>query len=1310
MHGARGDELTVSQDNLRTGWDQHEPNLGPAQVASSTFGQQFATQLTGQIYAQPIVVGGNVIVATEENNVYSVNGSTGAIQWSVNLGPSWPASAIGCSDLQPDLGITSTPVYDPATNAIYLVSKDNNGPNVQNPNYYMHALNPSTGADLPGWPVTIAGTPANDPGDPFNAMHEGQRPGLLLLDGAVYAAFGSHCDFGPYRGYVVGVSTSTAKMTAMWATEQGSANNGGGIWGGGGGLVSDGSGRIFFSTGNGVAPPAAPGSPVPATLSESVVRLQVNSDGSLTPADFFSPANAPTLDQNDTDLGSGGPVALPDGFGTAQYPHVLLQQGKDGRIFILNRDSLGGRSQGTGGTDNVLGTVGPYQGQWGHPAVWPGDGGYVYFVDNGGPLRAFKSGSVNGVPTVSLAGTSSSTFPYTSGSPVVTSNGTTSGSGVVWAVWSSGPDGGNSTLRAYSAVPGSNGQMSLLYSAPIGTASKFMTPASDGNRVFVGTRDGKLLAFGSPANTVLTGSPVDFGSVATGTTTSKTLTLTAQTALTVNSVTTSSPFGVTPPTLPLNMNAGDVLQLPVTFAPANAGPANAIVAVATSSGNVGFSLTGSGTQPGLSATPSSVDFGQLSTGATKTINVQVNNTGTAAETVSASTAPASPFTVTGLPANGTAVAAGGSFVLAITYAPTAAASDSSSVSITSTSGTINIPLTGSAVAGSGHLTIAPATTDFGQVNMGSSLTRTFNISNTGNLPLTITKAKAPTGDYSTTSPLAEGTVIGPGQTVQQTVTFTPSRPGVQTANYELTPDTGQGAQNVPLTGIGMGAVPAPNATNWSVNGSAALNSSGLQLTPVLTQQAGSAFYNLPVPTDGLNATFTVQIGPGTGADGMTLALLDPAKQGPASVGKPGSALGFGGLTGVSTDLVTFWNSQTGSNNMVAVAPGPGTNGNLTWSAWAKAPTSLKAGTHTVNVAVSGGKVQVTLDGTVLFNQAMTLPPNAYVGFTGATGSGTDSHIVTSAQINTAQAATPGQPLTASPASVDLGYVGLGTTATANVTLTNSGGQTETVSSTASPNSPWSVTLPAAGATVAPGASITVPVTFAPTVAGTYPDSFTVSTTSGNVKVPLNGSGKGTLPAISDPSWQPNGFTTVSGNTATLTLDGQKFGAGSIVNSKAVSPLGLTATFTAQIGGSQTVGADGLTMALLDASTATTSSLGGQGNGVGVVGLPATFVALETYPSNGIDTYNFAAIGTSASGATAPTWVTSNTTIPDLRTGTHTVKVTVSQGSQMTVLLDGTQIMVAQVTLPSKVLVAFTAGVGGSTDTHAVTNPIFNYIS
>src|ERR1700730_14624536 len=284
---AAGDVTTISNDNLRTAWDSAEPGLSPAAVVSSDFGQLFSTQLDGQVYAQPLVADGKLIVATENNKVYGLAPADGTIQWSRSFGAAWPSSTIGCGDLAPNVGVTSTPVYDAATDAVYFTAKVNDGPDALHPHWYMHAIDPHSGAEKPGWPVTIAGKPSNDASTPLDPGHQMRRPGLLRLDGFIYAAFGAHCDVKPYRGYVVGVSTTTHTLTSMWAAEVGASNQGAGIWQSGGGLVSDGSGRLLFSTGNGVSPAPGAGGTPPGTLAESVVRLKVNADKSLSAADFF---------------------------------------------------------------------------------------------------------------------------------------------------------------------------------------------------------------------------------------------------------------------------------------------------------------------------------------------------------------------------------------------------------------------------------------------------------------------------------------------------------------------------------------------------------------------------------------------------------------------------------------------------------------------------------------------------------------------------------------------------------------------------------------------------------------------------------------------------------------------------------------------------------------------------------------------------------------------------------------------------------------------------------------------------------------
>ncbi|MFL6117818.1 MAG: cell wall-binding repeat-containing protein [Catenulispora sp.] len=867
---------TISVDNLRTGWDSAEPGLGPAKLASSSFGRTFTASVDGQVYAQPIMAGDVLVAVTENNSVYGLDPATGAKAWQTNLGPAWPASAISCGDLTPNIGITSSPVYDAATGTVYMTSKTYSGGNVASAHWYLHALDAATGQERRDWPVEIQGAPDNDPTTRFDAFHQMQRPGLLLLDGVVYAGFGAHCDATPYRGYVVGVDTATARQSAMWTAEADGVSSGAGIWQGGSGLMSDGAGRIFFATGNGMSPHSSPGAgstTPPNTLGESVVRLRVNPDKTLSAADFFSPSNNAVLDVNDTDLGSGGPIGLPD----AYFPDpagrsLLVEQGKDGRVFLLDRNGLGGMGAGPDGTDDAVSVSGPFAGQWGHPAVFGGDGGWVYVVGNTAPLRAFHYGvSSTGTPSLSAAGATADTFAYTSGAPLVTSDGTNPDSAVVWVVYSpTGASGVNSELRGYGAIPNPDGTLPLLYSAPIGTSAKFTALASDHGHIYVGTRDGHVIGFGSPTTAPLTAPQTSFGQQEVDSTGSGTVTLTATRSLTVTGAkTSSSVFGVDTggAGLPHDMAPGDTLVLPVTFTPSAPGAISSILSVATSAGTVGVSLTGTGTRDGLGSNPPKLAFdADQPTGISSNLPVRIVNTGTKEETIDSVTGPAggTPFTVTGLPRAGQVLAPGEGVDATVTYLPTGPGNWADTIVITSTSGhgtadTLRIPLSGGAVDGVGRLTLSPSTLDFGAVVVGASQTLTFSVSNTGNVPVTIGKAKAPAGVFGTGQPPNEGLVLGPGQGMSLAVTFTPTAVGPASDRYEITGDTGQGAMYVQL--VGSGTQPAGPPAGGG--------------TPQVTRRAGNDRYLTGVAVS--QAQWANAGGDGTGraaARGVVLARGD----------------------------------------------------------------------------------------------------------------------------------------------------------------------------------------------------------------------------------------------------------------------------------------------------------------------------------------------------------------------------------------------------------------------------------------------------
>ena len=1010
---AAADVVTVQNDNMRDAWDQNEPGLSPASVSSSDFGQLFSTQLDGQVYADQLVAKNTVIAATENNNVYGLDPETGAIRWQRNVGQPWPSSVLGCGDLTPNIGITSTPVYDAATQSVFLVAKVNDGPDLQHPNIYMHSIDPVTGAERAGWPVKIQGHSSNDPTRTFDAETAGQRAGLLLLDGVVYVGFASHCDYGQYVGYIAGVKTTTPAMSTLWSAEAGTANGEAGIWQSGAGLVSDGPGRIIFTTGNGVSPAPGPGNQPPSNLAESVVRLQVNGDGTLTAKDFFSPSNNSKLDQDDVDFGSGGPMALPDQFGTPAHPHLLLQDGKEGKIFLLDRDNLGGSAQGPGGTDASVGAaIGPYGGMWGHFALWGGDGGYVYDLENFSYVRALKLGvNGSGLPTLTSAGHTSELYPFSSGSPVVTSNGTTSGSAIVWQVYASGGTGSGGILRAYDAVP-QNGILHLRWSFPIGTAAKFTSPSTNNGRVYIGTRDGKVMAFGRPTTSSLTGTPTDFGNIAVGSAGQATVTVTAARAVTVTGIATAAPFADTPPTLPVSLTAGQTLSVPVSYTPTTPGGASGSLTFTTSAGTVPFDLHGTGTQSGLGATPSSLAFGTVPTGAIQSGSVTIANTGTSTVTITGSTAPTGAFAATGFPADGSTLAAGASISVAVTFAPTAATDQSSSLAVASSAGSVTVPLTGTGVTGASHLTITPSSLDYGPVALGTSVTKTFTISNTGNIQLRLTKAAPPSNEFTTSTPVSEGQMISPGDSVVQSITFKPTVLGADAEQYSITSDDGQGPVLVTFTGSGVasGTVALPSPTTWHLNGSTAVNGSDLVLTPATANKAGDAIYPTAVPTNGLHIHFTAQLNGGTGGDGLTFTLLDPTKNTVTSLGQSGDALGYGGMNGVTIALDTHKNGVDPSGNFVGIGDGSADAPAVDAIRWANYQTlagSLRTGTHSVDITITGQLVTVVVDGGAPVKATMGhIIATALLAFTAGTGTGTDTQLVRGVTITTPSTGTP----------------------------------------------------------------------------------------------------------------------------------------------------------------------------------------------------------------------------------------------------------------------------------------------------------------
>jgi hypothetical protein len=813
-HATHATGAAPTPQQLRDGWYSDQPNLSPAQVGGGNFGQQFNTAVAGQIYATPEVVNGTLLGATENNNIYGIDPTTGTQKWTRNFGTPFDPSVLQCADINPSIGVTSTPAIDATNNVAYLTSITTVGGVT---NYFMHAIDMATGNDKPGFPVTIQGAAANAPSHTFSAKYELQRPALLLMNGVVYAAFGGHCDRKPYEGWVVGVAT-TGSVKTLWTDQAGTdvpTDRGGGIWQSGGGLVSDGDGQIILSTSNGAVPAQSlPGNTGAANLGQSVVRLTVQADGSLKNTDFFSPYDADLLNLNDSDFGSGGPVGLPQQyFGTPTYPHIIIADGKKGYIYMVNADQMGGRGA-AGGTDNVINRIGPNGGLWSTPSVYGGSGGYVYTTTaqggkGSGALKAYHYGlDGTGKPTLSLVGTSSDAFGFGSSSPVITSNGVTEGSAVVWTTWEPDQTGVGGQLRAYNAVPAS-GKMQMIYSAPIGTANKFTPPGIYNNHVYVGTRDGHIMSFGSPVNNVLTGSPLDFGTVVIGKSVTQTETLTATANVTVTNIaTTNTVFttGTTTPALPATLTSGQTIQIPITFTPTTTGIVGATLQLTTSAGTLPFGLSGNGVSANaqLSAFPSSVDFGPTAIGnPAVTTSVTYTNVGAAPLTVTGVSTPKLPFSVSGQPTGSITLQPNDNFTITVGFAPTKAISYTGSITVTSSAGTLNVPLTGTGTPRQ-KMVITAKQNKFGNVPVGQTATITFTVANTGGSPLTITRSKPPIlGPFTATTNLAEGTTIAPGAQVVETVTFTPPAKGKYKDVWSINSDDGRGVATVSFSGVGV---------------------------------------------------------------------------------------------------------------------------------------------------------------------------------------------------------------------------------------------------------------------------------------------------------------------------------------------------------------------------------------------------------------------------------------------------------------------------------------------------------------------------
>jgi hypothetical protein len=471
-----GAVLTYHNDDARDGAFTTETTLMPSVVNSTQFGKLRSYPVDGQMYAQPLyiprlVIGGTkhnvVFAATENDTVYAFDagGTQTTPLWSVSLGAPSPRNDL--EGVNPVLGITSTPVIDITTNTMYVAAQTTTGP-------FLHALDITSGAEKFGGPVFITGSVPGTGWDSSGGkiVLEGgcyQRNSLALnpVNNWIYLGFG-HC----YHGWLLAYDKTTLQQKAIFNDTPDGA--GGGFWNSGGApAIDDQNGEIYFMSGVDAGDP-------PGGYNDSFLRLSL---ASLSVADFFQPDNEPFLRANDADLGSGAPILMPDN--PTSTPHEIIGGGKDGRIFVVNRDNMGAFSPTTNNVietvqtgvkqiDNIFSTAGYWN-------------GFLYYHCEGDILRSFTWS--NGLV---------SQQPVSVGQPLLNAHGATvsvsangTNNGIVWEIDNSAHDSvGPAILRAYDAR---NLTTELYDSAQAGSrdtaglALKFTVPTIASGKVFVGT-------------------------------------------------------------------------------------------------------------------------------------------------------------------------------------------------------------------------------------------------------------------------------------------------------------------------------------------------------------------------------------------------------------------------------------------------------------------------------------------------------------------------------------------------------------------------------------------------------------------------------------------------------------------------------------------------------------------------------------------------------------------------------------------------------------------------------------------------------
>ena len=509
--------LTYQYDNMRTGANTNEYKLTPLNIRGDSFGKLFSHAVDGAVYAEPLYVSGlNVAGKGRHNVVFTAtqHGSVYAFDADDNLGPNalplWqvsfinpaagvtpltPKDAGACANVPREDTIAATPAIDLDAGTIFVegLTREATGKGVEIV-HRLHALNLGTGAEQPNSPAVIQGSVTNAAGKRivFESLRHQCRTGLLLQNGHVYFGFSAQCDEGDYHGWVMAYNERTLQQVGIYNNTPNGAQ--GGIWQGGGGISADANGDMFMTTGNGSFATNY-SSLSQYNLSDSFLKLSTRNG--LTLVDYFTPHNQAALNAADMDVSAGSTMVLPDAVGSREHPHLLVGCGKDGTVYLLDREHLGqfhpeGDKQIVEELPNLVGTP------WSFP-VPAYFNHMIYYQGNVDVLKAFNI--ADGFITPKPVSKSTVRFGSPGGIPSVSAAGTSNA--IVWALQTDGwSSGGAAVLHAYDATNLSQ----ELYSSERnsardhpGAAIKWTIPMVVNGKVYVGA-DYSLTVYGRYAD------------------------------------------------------------------------------------------------------------------------------------------------------------------------------------------------------------------------------------------------------------------------------------------------------------------------------------------------------------------------------------------------------------------------------------------------------------------------------------------------------------------------------------------------------------------------------------------------------------------------------------------------------------------------------------------------------------------------------------------------------------------------------------------------------------------------------------------